>query len=456
MNLPSPEDFNEKLTEQEESLPTIVESQNAYWKTTAQYQALLKEEIQNPIIKLGKTPRRFTPVSLSYIRTIRIYCDNPDKAKGDITLTVKKINTPPHEIELSTSKDKTFLYGFISSFCDWFEIHTDAKLFKPQIKKIKVLGANDSTLQKYSDEIDNYYALKLDSAETIRKAEQEYKDLLSSIKKSEDLIAATEVQITECMSKKVDLSAELGILKETIEEKMRDLLNLENAQKQATENLTSTRNNTEQLTQKSSNLNKEITNLTSTLEKLTSDRNLISDEYGPYVKEGKSQATIYVLIATLPLAAIIFSIYEIYQGASKLLTSEYTSALDVFAAFILRIPFAAVFGLAIYYSWKLTSVIVQKILKIHNDRLTLAKLLIIAREVVHSSSKNLDVPDIEKFQEQVTLKIEVLKSHLARELGEDFKYEQKSKRTDTPSSAKNTAANDDLDTTLDVATEKNK
>ncbi|MCR8935654.1 hypothetical protein [Pseudomonas sp. S11A4] len=63
------------------------------------------------------------------------------------------------------------------------------------------------------------------------------------------------------------------------------------------------KNNTEQLTQQAENLNKNIADLKTQLQKLTNDRNLISDEYGPYVEEGKSQSKDLLRLNSTPITS---------------------------------------------------------------------------------------------------------------------------------------------------------
>lgn len=442
MTLPTPAELNEQLTSQEETLPSMIELTDLLWKTTTQCQTLLKENKDQKIsVKLTSSPRRFTPHAITFVRAIRFYCEDPEKTKNSIILTVKTVSADARKIDLLTSKDKKYAFAFITEFCEWFEIHTDASVFKPRITKIQIPGATLAALEQYATDIEKYNTLKSASEKTIASAELKYQGLLTSIEESESQLDAAHVQLTEYHQQQSDADIEIAKVRHDITEKTVELNQLEAKQKHATEQLAITTNNFQQLSQKSTNLNKEISNLSQSLEKLTSDRNLISDEYGPYVKEGKSQATIYTLIATLPLIAIIFSIYEIYAGASKLLLTEYHTASEIFSAFILRIPFALVFATAIYYSWKLTVALVTRVFTIHNDRLTLAKLLIVAREVVHSSTRNLKISDHEKFQEQVTLKVEVLKSHLAKELGNDFEYKP-TKINSTPNDQGTRAAND--------------
>lgn len=421
MTLPTQEEFSSQLEEQESLIPELIEQKNLFWSTTPQLKALLRPDgAAGKGVKITSAKRRLTAEKLTYIRSIYFYCENPEKNQNSISISVRTIAGIEKKLSLRTTK--TFIYVYPSDFCEWIEISSDAKLIKPHISKIQINGADVSDLEKYSSDINKYIAAKESSETTIATAREIFSEYVEKSNALSESLSELTTKIAEKNFESNTLTKDNASILKEIFENQKTLNILEAKNKHATETLTETNNNQEQLTEQTKSLNKQISNLRETLEGLTSDRNLISDEYGPYVKEGKSQARIYVGICILPLLAILFSIYEVYIGASKLLNTSHETALDVFAAFILRIPFAAVFGLAIYYSWKLTFSIIQKILKIHNDRLTLAKLLIIARETVHSSAKNLKISDNEKFQEQVSLKVEVLKSHLTKELGEDFKY----------------------------------
>ncbi|WP_372176913.1 hypothetical protein ACCQ23_15615 [Xanthomonas axonopodis pv. phyllanthi] len=56
--------------------------------------------------------------------------------------------------------------------------------------------------------------------------------------------------------------------------------------------------------------------------------------------------------------------------------------------------------------------LLDKVIAIHGERLALAKLLVIARDTVHTSSRGLDISDDEVFHERVKLKMELLRQHL--------------------------------------------
>lgn len=417
----SQEDLESSLAHLNEKLPALVSVQNMFWNSTPQFKALLSENGVPGGVKPTSAARRFTPNNITYLRLIYIYGDNPEKIARDVNVLIKPAGGDVYQAEVYSNK--TYAYIWIKKFCEWFELSSTSLLLKPEIKKVEIHGATQEQLTSYAKDIEETVELKRTIEQFKTKATSEYEDIFSSIQASKAIEKELQESIKNLSSERDDLENEIDkniLSRIEITSKLKDAeLELKLTHNKTTE----AKNNTEQLTQQAENINKNIANLQIQLEKLTNDRNLISDEYGPYVEEGYSQAKIYFWLTLLPLLVILFSTYQVYAGASKLLSSQYTSLAEILAAFILRIPFAVIFGMAILYSWKLTNALLQRIFKIHGDRLTLARLLVVARETVHSSAKNLTISDHEKFQEQTALKIEVLKSHLARDLNENFSYQ---------------------------------
>lgn len=418
------EEMESKLTELEGKLPDLDLSGNLLWKTTNQCQVLLSSSTPTAKpVKITSASRRFTPDRPFYIDSIDFYSDNPAKLPSNLTVIVKPLGKPQYTLQLKTTTGAMkFTYAFIRSFCEWFEIYSDAILNKPKLTRINIIGVDIGQIIDHSEDIGSVITLRKTLTkfkDELKKECTELQEKIESLHEEKDGLESSTAQTKS----EYDLRfSELKLITGTLTTEEARLKGVQDSVSQSELKLTQTKNNIEQLDETVSNQNKEISKLKAELTKLTSDKNLISDEYGPYVKEGRSQAAIYVLIIVFPLLAIIFSVYELYAGASKLLLSEYKTSADIFSSFILRIPFAAVFGLAIYYSWRLTTAIIQKIFTIHSDRLTLAKLLVLARESVHSAAKNLEISNEILFQEQVHLKVEVLKSHLSKDLGNNFEY----------------------------------
>lgn len=418
----STEELESKLAELEQIIPSISGVHNTFWKTTPQCSVLLKDTPAPKPVKITSAAKRFTPDGPFYLDSIFLHTDSPEKLNNSLTITIKPLNKPAQQLTINSSPNLKFAYVYLRNFCEWFEIHSDSKIFKPKLTKISIYGADTAQLLDLSDDIRAVIDLKSGIAKYKETSKAENEELSSKTKKlqSDYDEIISQVTIEEEIHKETVIK--ISALNVTLHEEATKLDQIKWELEQSQKSITQAENNLEQLKVESSSLNQKISELNTELKKLTTDKNLISDEYGPYVSEGKSQAVIYVCIVTLPLLAIIFSVYELYVGASKLLGVNNGSTTEVIGSFVLRIPFAAVFGLAIYYSWRLTSAIIQKIFTIHSDRLTLAKLLVLAREAVHSSGRSLDLTPEFIFQEQLKLKVEVLKSHLSKDLGNDFHY----------------------------------
>lgn len=176
-------------------------------------------------------------------------------------------------------------------------------------------------------------------------------------------------------------------------------------------------NNTEQLDKKTQALNVEIADRQRELSIIVNDRNLISDEYKDYVREGKNQSRIYGLYLVASLAIAITALSLLYTGAKDLLVQPFTDAQGVFASFILRLPFAAVMSGTLLASLALARFMFRRILSINEERLTLAKLLILAKETVFSTAEATNISADEKFRARVEVKLEMLKAYLANSLG---------------------------------------
>lgn len=416
------DDLETKFSQLEEKIPPLSQVQNAFWKTTPQCSVLLTQAPALKPVKINSVAKRFTPDRIFFLDLLIFQSEDPEKLAGNLTVIVKPLNRPAHVLKLSTAATSKFTYAHFRNFCEWFEIHSDSKFNKPTISKINVYGADIGQILDLSEDINSVIKIENGITKLKEATLKENNELTDKITETKSFLDNLQIEISEEQQKHFDLIAESESLSSKLASSSVKLEQTSWEVSQNEKTLTQAKNNIDQLEERAGELNKNISSLNLELQKLTTDKNLISDEYGPYVKEGRSQAAIYVLLILFPLIAIVFSVYELYAGASKLLNIEYKSSADVIASFILRIPFAAVFGLAIYYSWKLTSAIIQKIFTIHSDRLTLAKLLVLAREAVYSSAKNLDLKTETVFQEQLQLKVEILKSHLSKDLGNNFKY----------------------------------
>lgn len=450
----SAEELDAKLVDLETKLPKLDTISNPFWKTTNQCQTLINEEPATAkAVKLSTAAKRFTPNGLFYVDFINFFGNTP-RIASSITLVVKPVGENQRTYKLTNSSDSSFSFVFIRKFCEWFEIYSTPSHPKIALTSIRIYGCDAEQLTKFAKDIEYVINAKDHFREFKEDLKKEHADTVLEINELRASHTELRNKVSTSTKELATLESRIKSLKVAINQQDEKLKQTKLETANAEEKTTNADNNSKQLSATVDSLNKKISRLHEELEKLTTDKNLISDEYGPYIKEGKSQAAIYVAIATIPLAIITFSVYQLYAGALKLLATDNSTFTEIAGSFLLRIPFAAVTGLAIYYSWRLTSSIIQKIFNIHGDRLTLAKLLVLAREAVHSSNKNINAPIETVLQEQIKLKVEVLKGHLSKDLGEKFEYNPKQEEHKSPSKPVNSEAMNDSQTTAQMEAPK--
>lgn len=164
-------------------------------------------------------------------------------------------------------------------------------------------------------------------------------------------------------------------------------------------------------------LNEDIAGLKRELKTLQNDRSVISDEYTDYVREGRSQATLYAWIAGVCLVASLVGAGLLVAGAAHYLDPRVTSTAEAYALFIQRLPFTAAFAATIGLLLKLADYLIKGVYSIHQSRLTLARLLVLAKDTVYSSAADLNVSDADRLKERVRLKVDLLRQYLSAELG---------------------------------------
>ncbi|WP_085618609.1 MULTISPECIES: hypothetical protein [unclassified Pseudomonas] len=407
------------------SLSFNVANINKLFTTTTLYEQLLKEDTINVSdVSLDKRERFFTTTNPIFLR--RIHFTGANQKGIELVIytsegTTRTVSVPPETRGASVA--------IINEFCVKFSIKTSNKLSKPTLRKIDIFGFNFINIQKTKAGIQNYITANNNIAEFIKQARSEVSDLQAShdelTAKSTSLAESIETLTTESAELSANVNKEmatLGQVKASIKESESDL-NKFNAEIEAK------RSNAQQLDRERKILNDEIASLKQELSSLVNDRSVISDEFTDYVKEGKAQARIYLALMILPCLTIGLCAFLIHNGASNLVFTHYAAREDMIAALLLRIPLAVALGAAIYYSWLIGSAFLRKIFSIQEERLTLAKLLVLAKNTVFSTAEDLGIDPKEKFYLRTRLKIELLKSHLAKDIGSEMRLMELEKMT---------------------------
>lgn len=395
-----------------EGMSFVVENINKVFATTPLFTQMLSAEVVGKKkIDLEKRERIFQSSSPVFVRRIEFF----GEGFRNIELCFYTSEGVPKNISVESNAKSGWVV--INDFCLKFSIRSKGMLSRPKISTVNIYGFEFTRIQKMRSALSEF-------------ASASY-NLSGFVKESKDIVAALETkhevlteEVEEYSESVASLTIESGKLEVAIRQERKVLEGIEGDVESAKINLSSLtaevqakENNLQQLTRETKTLNDGVSDLKQELSSLVNDRSLISDEFSDYIKEGRGQAQVYLRLMVVPAFVIGMGVCVIYNGANNFLSTHYESTGDVMAAFLLRIPFAAVVGGAIYYSWKIAHAFMVKIFSIQEERLTLAKLLILAKNTVFSTAEDLGIDSVEKFHMRTRLKIEMLKSHLASNIG---------------------------------------
>lgn len=171
-----------------------------------------------------------------------------------------------------------------------------------------------------------------------------------------------------------------------------------------------------ELTERVSDLHKELA-------ELQNDKSLFTDEIAEYARRGDRDSRMYLLLAFLPIVILSFMAWRLYENSEFGVNfHELGTGISVGEYLLARLPYVVVSVAIIEVSFRVCMHFVKRLIHIHQDRLDLARISIIARDVSDSSLQGLDVTEEEAFDLRAKLKMDVLKSHLANHIGHDYEY----------------------------------
>lgn len=404
----------DELVEKIQGLSFNVVNINNVFATTNLFTPMLSAETPGKSkIDLDKRERYFYSANPVFIRRVEFF----GEAYKNIEFRIYTSEGNAKTISMDTNSKGGVV--FVNEFCVKFSVVSKGGA-KPRLSSLIIFGFEFLKPQKMRESLTEFVVANAQLSTFLNAT----KKTVAELNTAHDYLVSEVDDYNEAIAR---LTSEINELKAKEEKGKKAIFNIELNTTAAKSNLFSINsaveakeNNLQQLTREAKNLNDSVADLNQQLSGLVNDRSLISDEFSDFIKEGKGQATVYLWLMSLPVVVIGMGVLVIYNGASSFLSTHYESTGDVLAAFLLRIPFATVVGGAIYYSWKIAHAFMSKIFSIQEERLTLAKLLVLAKNTVFSTAEDLGVNPVEKFHVRTRLKIEMLKSHLANNLGSNI------------------------------------
>jgi hypothetical protein len=330
-----------------------------------------------------------------------------DSLRSAVYFDVKKVVTSLRlEKNSLFSKDisKVQLFGLFSNELEQFEKdYTDLKDFKKAAlqeieEKMKALSAENvelATLRQLTSE------QRIAADSHIEGLNQESSTLYEQIEEFGARLAELKTKVSENQAKQSALEAKNDALE-------KQKFHLESELSQKTETLHS--------------VNLSISQSEVKLDGLVNNVNVFSEEFSTFVEQGARQSSIYTLLSLIPLILLTFVIANLFHGAVDLSTKfEELPKISLLTLLVSRMPYVVIAAFIVGITGKSFFYLIGRVISINQQRLDLATIAIIAKDVSDASSVGINLSRKEKYEAKTYLKMSVLKSYLSGHI-QKFSY----------------------------------
>jgi hypothetical protein len=344
-----------------------------------------------------------------FVRTVRFYgTAAADIQKGIQFVFVLPNGTKSKPQSLSITKNGIYAYAQVHRVIVGFEIIPKSSRRVFEITKMEVTGHPYPLLQEVGDRLSKIIAIRSDIDAYKKAVKAEVETLEKSLGDLEQRTLTLSGEYEDAKSDTAAAAGELEAVRVTLssETSTRDKLISENRVAQS--NLT-------QLESKIEGLNKSVGDSEVELRQLTAKRRLISDEFSSFVDEGRGQARVYGLISIVPAVMAAVALGFLLYGGWTYAKLVVATPAQAYAYFVQRLPYTAATVTIVGLLLEILRQIVKKVMQIHEDRLALARLLVIARDATYASATDLQMDEDQIFNERMKVKMHLLKAHLGIE-----------------------------------------
>lgn len=308
-----------------------------------------------------------------------------------------------------------------------FKIKAPKRLVnKIKLTHIDIIGFKLSDLDNIKDKVAELENYKLSLQTLSDDVENKDRDLENNLIEKNELISTKKETIDSLNQDIINLENEIDTLtdsKTTLESDTNQLIVKKESLSTESINL---ENNIQQLNETSNQLNSKISNQNDELKKLTEDTNIFATEMKEYIEQGNKDILLYTYLSAIPwiLIAIVSGI--VFFGASNLTTVYSTSVnMNIATIFWSRIPFVLIVMSILFVSYEISKIFIQNIIHIHKQKRIFTKIGILAKDIAEQSMLGLDIDEKDKFELRTKVKMDLLKSHLKNEIGENYEYKVK-------------------------------
>lgn len=395
-------------------LPNFPSVPLEYMNVTGKQGELVNRDIpENVKLQTGKITIKFSePI---WVYDITLWIAEHDQAKSDklsrhATATIKYARGGEREITMSAYEN--YVDCFSRDFLTEIEIkfHGINKLTlatPPVCKKITITGFCTEDYVEFCRNVGSYVLASKSFSEGKEKLIADLRATNQKISEAHESLATTLEEVEAAKESHVEESETLNsiLLEISKSEAKLSVLNSKSSELDQRINENSRSNE---------NLSKSIQDNRESLDRLLANKNVFMEEFSSYVEQGRGNIRYYLLIGIALFVVLGICLWRLIESSLKLaedpLILKTVSAFDLFLS---RLPLAFVLGSVILVCIRIIYTLLNKIFEIHQERLLLSKLSILAKDNSFSSAEGLDVPANLMYDKRVSLKMELLKEFLS-------------------------------------------
>ena len=392
-----------------------------------QQSKLIFNEDPNFSIKLENREYKFKLVEPIYIDKIQL------KAKTilkDVVISYHTVKDENKTIKINIDKS-IYISSSIKNTIDSISI-LSPKNKKVELEKIELFGFRLSQFKNIEENLKALEKLNGEMKEEIKKITSYNQTQLDEIENKtlllEKLHTELDNDVKSLTSQREELEQETENLNIEIKQLSETKNNLENTKKDLITKEQELKNSIQEREKTLSTVNTDIATKREELKKLDNETSLIAYDMQEYVRNAKKDIKWYIGLSIIPWLLIACMSYVLVYGGAYLTTIlKVENDAQLWTIFWSRIPFVLAVSSVMFVAYEVSNIFIRKIMEINQQILDFAKIGIIAKDVSETSSINLNLTDEEKFELRTKLKMDMLKSHLSKDLGKKFEINIKPK-----------------------------
>jgi hypothetical protein len=360
-----------------------------------------------------------------YLNRISVFCDGFGEF-DEMELSAVDSFTGTETRRTARSSDGIFIFE-LKAFTSGFGLLPPTKFFsKATIKSIQIQGYDIEQIHealKYVDSVESYKAKNISECQSYihqaDEAAENLKILTDSIDKQEKEIFQRKSEISK-------LEEEIDILSSNLELATSKLSKTERQIAERRSDIGLLDGEIEKRTSSRKILSDEISSKEIELRNLENDINLFPSEISGYVTQGAKNVKTYVILSFIPSLIIAVLTWRLIENSEQIVHFfNNDNSVNIFEFLISRTPYVLVSFAVIGVCYTFVHRLISEIININRRRQDLFKINIIATDVSFASASGLNLDESEKYILRTQIKMELMREHLRRHMGEGYKFAQR-------------------------------